>query len=86
MEFEKSASKATMIGLSVSLAVAGLVLSSPAPSNVKERLAQVRAVVAESPALAADDGFNRAPEPLADDGFNRAPEAFDAGFARRSDP
>ena len=73
MELEKSASKAKAIGLSVSLAVAGLVpvLSSPVPSNVKDRLAQVRAVVAESPVLAADDGFNRAPEPLADDGFLR---------------
>ncbi len=73
MELEKSASKAAVVGLSVSLAVAGMVpvLASP-PANVKARLAQVRALVADQTVA------------LADADFKQAPEIVDAGFARKS--
>ena len=62
MKVEASALKVAAIGLSISLAAATMV-TVPESSSVKDRLAKVRAVVAELPAI---DGF--VPMPVALDG------------------
>lgn len=81
MELGKSGSQAKTITFTVSMALAALVPAvSAAPPSIKERLAQVRAVVANEAGTAQFDR-GALERPFAD-----APKAFDGGFANGPQP